>query len=463
MQDKNLERMEKAPIPKAILSLALPTVFSSIVILIYNLADTYFIGLLDDMYQLGAVSLAYPIFTVVQAIGNIFAIGVAPYISRCLGSQAYDKAKKASSVAIYTSGIVTLILTAVYFLFHSQFLSMLGTDAHTLAPTKQYLDICVAFGIFMTFQTVMSSFLRAEGKVKYSVIGMVIGTVSNIILDPIFILKLNMGAGGAAWATIIGNAMSVIFFTIVYFNQKTIVSIRLRHFRPAKEIYAEVVRIGVPASAGQILMGVTNMVFNNLAVAYGDYVIPGYGVAGKLIFIAITIVNGYTSGYMPFAGYNFGAGNIKRVKSAFKFTLISSTILCLILLIPFLLIARAFISAFSSVPEVIDVGVLFLQMYAICLPFLGMQFTFMSTLQVLGKAFRAMIVTIGRQTVFFFPLVYLLNHFFGFYGLILTNSIADIIMTIVAILLVAAPLRTLIQSSGGNASHQKTSPAVKID
>lgn len=137
-------------------------------------------------------------------------------------------------------------------------------------------------------------------------------------------------------------------------------------------------------------MGVTNVVFNNLAVGYGDYVIPAYGVAGKLIFIAITIVNGYTSGYMPFAGYNFGAKNIKRVKSAFKFTLISSTVLCLVLLIPFLFIARAFIGAFNSNPDVIDTGVRFLHMYAICLPVLGMQFTFMSTLQVLGKAFRAM-------------------------------------------------------------------------
>lgn len=449
MQDKNLEIMEKAPIPKAVLSLALPTVFSSIVILIYNLADTYFVGMLDDMYQLGAVSLAYPIFTVVQAIGNIFAIGVSPYISRCLGAQEHEKVKKASSVAIWTSVIITLILTIIYFIFNTQFLNMLGTDAHTFVPTKQYLDICVLFSIFMTLQTVMSSFLRAEGKVKYSVIGMIIGSVANIILDPIFILPwgLNMGVGGAAWATIIGNAMSVIFFVIVFFKIKSTVSIRLRDFKPAKVIYSEVVRIGIPSSVGQILMGITNVVFNVLAVSYGDYVIPAYGVAGKMIFIAIIIVNGYTSGYMPFAGYNFGAKNMKRVRSAFKFTLISSTVLCLVLLIPFLFFAKPFMGAFNSNPDVIDTGVRFLQMYAICLPFLGLQFTFMSTLQVLGKAFRAMIVTVGRQTVFFFPLIYALNHFFGFSGLIITNSIADIITTLVALLLVVAPLRQIMKTS----------------
>lgn len=210
MQDKNLELMKNAPIPKAVLSLALPTVFSSIVILIYNLADTYFIGMLNDKFQLAAVSLAYPIFTVVQAIGNIFAIGASPYISRCLGAQEHDKVKRASSVAVWTSVGITLALTAIYFMFNKPFLDMLGTDANTFLPTKHYLDICVLFGIFMTMQTVMQAFLRSEGKIKESVIGMVIGTITNIVLDPIFILPwgLNMGTGGAAWATILGNAVS---------------------------------------------------------------------------------------------------------------------------------------------------------------------------------------------------------------------------------------------------------------
>lgn len=449
MQDKNLTLMEKAPIPKAVLSLALPTVFSSIVILLYNLADTYFIGMLDDMHQLGAVSLAYPIFTVIQAIGNIFAIGISPYISRSLGGQQHDKVRKASSVAIWTGVGVTLVLTAIYFLFHQQFLGMLGTDANTYAPTKAYLDICVLFGIFMTMQTIMSSFLKAEGKVKHSVIGMIIGTVANIILDPIFILPwgLNMGAGGAAWATIIGNALSVLYFVIVFFKTKAFVSVRFRDFKPSKEIYREVFRIGVPASAGQILMGGTNLVFNVLAVPYGEHVIPAYGVAGKLMFITITIVNGYASGYLPLAGYNYGAKNMKRVRDAFKFMLLSSTALCLVLLIPFLFLARGFMGLFTTEPAVIDTGVRFLQMYAICMPFLGVQFTFMSTLQVLGQALRAMVITIGRQTIFFYPLIYALNHLFGFSGLIITNSLADIMTTIVAALLVVGPLRRMMKEA----------------
>lgn len=446
MQDKNLELMEKATIPRAILALGLPTVFSSIMTLLYNLADTYFIGLMGNLYHLSAAHLAYPIFIVVQSIGNIFGIGASPYISRCLGAKEYDKVKKVSSVSIFTSTFITFGLTAVYFLFHNGFLGMLGTSADTYGPTKQYLDVIVAFGFLMTLQNVLSSFLRAEGKIRQAVTGMVIGMIANIILDPLFILKFGMGAGGAAIATVIGNALSVLYFLIIYFGKNTNLSARFKDFKPSKEIYKEVLKIGVPSSAGQLLMGVSNVVFNNIAAGYGDQVIAGYGVAGKLIYIVIIIVNGYTSGYMPFAGYNLGAGKIKRMKSAFKFTLLSSTALCLVLLIPFVGAARPFLSLFTPDMEAINVGVLFLKMWAFCLPVLGVQFTMMSTLQVLGKAARAMIVNIGRQTIFFFPVLYLLNYWFKLNGVIAVTPAADIITTLVASILVAAPLKQLFQT-----------------
>lgn len=446
MQDKNLELMEKAPVPKAILTLGLPTVFSSIMTLLYNLADTYFIGMMDNIYHLGAAHLAYPIFIVVQSIGNIFGIGASPFISRSLGAQEYDKTKKISSVSIYTSTLITFGLTAVYFLFHDGFLGMLGTSANNYEPTKQYLDWIVAFGFLMTLQNVLSSFLRAEGKVRQAVTGMVIGMAANIVLDPIFILKFGLGAGGAAIATVIGNALSVLYFLVIYFGKNTNLSARFKDFKPSKEIYREVLKIGIPASAGQLLMGITNAMFNNLAAGYGDHVISGYGTAGKLIYIVIIIVNGYTSGYMPFASYNLGAGKIKRMKDSFKFTLLSSTILGLVLVVPFVGLARPFMSAFTSDTRAIDVGVLFLKIYAVCLPALGIQFTMMSTLQVLGKAARAMVVNIGRQTVFFLPVLYLLNHWFKLTGLVAVTPVADIITTLVAAILVAAPLKKLYQT-----------------
>ena len=449
MKDKNLELMEKAPISKAILTLALPTVFSSIVTLLYNLADTYFVGMLDDVYQLGAVSLAYPVFIILQAVGSIFGIGISPYISRCLGAKQSDEVKRASSVTMYTSIAITLIVTAIYFIFRSPILGVLGTSERTYQYTQQYLDIVAAFAFTITLQTVLPSFLRAEGKTKQAVTASVLGTITNIVLDPIFILPwgLDMGVIGAAIATIIGTAVGDLYCLIVLVKGKCNTSLSPKYFKPSKRIYSEIVRIGVPACAGQLLMSVTNASFNNLAAAHGDHVISAYGVAGKLIYMALIVVNSYAGGYMPFAGYNFGAKRIDRVKGAFKFTLISSTILSLFLLVPFVGVARMFMGAFTTDAATIDVGVMILKTYALCLPFLGIQFTVMSTLQVLGQATRALIINIGRQSFFFFPLLYLFNSFGSLTALFLTNPLADIITTIVGLLLVISPLKKLYQTA----------------
>ncbi len=449
MQDKNIELMEKAPVHKAILTLALPTIFSSIATLLYNLADTYFVGLLDDVYQLGAVSLAYPVFIIMQAIGSIFGIGVAPYISRCLGAQNYDEVKKASSVTVYTSVIATFALTALYFLFRTPILSVLGTSEHTFMLTQKYLNVVVLFAVAMTLQTVLGSLLRAEGKAKHAVTEMVIGTIVNIILDPIFILPwgLNMGVVGAAIATIIGIVVADIYCLVVLLKGKSSISLKIKDFKPSKRIYIEVFKIGVPACAGQLLMSVTNAAFNNLAAGYGDHVISAYGVAGKMIYIALIVVNSYAGGYMPFAGYNLGANRIDRVTESFKFTLITSSILSVLLLVPFVGLAKPFMGAFTTDQPTIDAGILILKTWAVCIPFLGVQFTMMSTLQVFGLATRAMIVNIGRQSIFFFPFLYLFNSFGNLAALFMTNPVADIVTTIVAIFLVISPLRKLLKAT----------------
>ncbi len=247
MQDKNIELMEKATVPKAILTLALPTIFSSIATLLYNLADTYFVGLLDDTYQLGAVSLAYPVFIIMQAVGSIFGIGVAPYISRCLGAKKHEEVRKASAVTVYTSVLATFVLMAIYFIFRTPILQILGTSENTFTLTRNYLDIVVAFAFTMTLQTVLGSLLRAEGKAKHAVIEMVIGTVVNIILDPIFILPwgLNMGVVGAAIATIIGIAVADIYCLIILLKGKSSISLKIKDFKPSKQIYIEVFKIGM--------------------------------------------------------------------------------------------------------------------------------------------------------------------------------------------------------------------------
>ncbi len=435
MEKNNVNLMTNAPVPKAILTLSVPTVLSTIVSLVYNLTDTYFIGLLDDPVQLGAVSLAFPVFMVIQAVGNIFGNGAPSYISRCLGAGKEDEARRTSSVSVYVSAGLTLIMTALCFLFMNPILHVLGASADTAAPTKAYLRVIIGFCFIMALQIILPSLLRAEGQVKEAVTGMIIGTVLNIALDPLFILVLHQGAAGAAWATVIGNFFAVVYYLMVFIKGKTTLSIKPCDFRPSSRIFKEVLKIGMPNSISQVIMSFSNIILNNLAAGYGDYVISAYGVAGKLISMVYMITVGYVSGYMPFAGYNYGAKNIKRMVSALKFTIISGTILCLVLLVPFIWLAPAFVKLFTSDVLIIETGISFLQAYAWVVPFMAIQMSIMCTFQATGYAIHAMLINLGRQCLFNIPFLYLFNHLWGLTGLLYAQTGADICTTLLALII----------------------------
>lgn len=433
MEKSNMDLMANTAVPKAILKLSVPTVLSTIVSLIYNLTDTYFIGMLDDPVQLGAVSLVFPVFMVIQAVGNIFGNGAPSYISRCLGAGKEEEAQRTSSVSVYVSVGITLFMTVLCFLFMEPILEMLGASADTIKPARKYLSVITGFSFIMALQIILPSLLRSEGLVKHAVTGMVIGTVLNIVLDPLFILVLGMGAAGAAWATVIGNFFAVLYYLWVFLKGNTVLSVKPHDFCPSTRIFKEVLKIGLPNSISQIIMSFSNIILNNLAAGYGDYVISAYGVAGKLISMVFMITIGYVSGYMPFAGYNYGAMNIKRMVLALKFTMISGTVLCLVLLVPFIWLAPAFVKAFTSDARIIETGVSFLRAYAWVVPFMAIQMSIMCTFQATGNALRAMAVNLGRQLLFNIPFLYLFNHLWGLTGLFYAQAGADICTTLLAV------------------------------
>lgn len=455
MQESNFDIMEKAPVPQAILKLSLPTVLSTIISLLYNLTDTYFIGLLDDPIQLSAIALAFPAFTIIQAIGNIFGNGAPAYISRCLGSKEYEEVRRVSAVSIYTSVGLTIVMTVLGFLFMNPILDALGTDGETFGITKDYLQVIAGFSVVMVLQVILPALLRAEGRVKEAVVGMMIGTVLNIILDPVFILALRQGVSGAAWATIIGNIGAVAFYIVVFLRSKTTLSILPRDFRPSTDIFREVLKIGFPMSLAQIMISVTTLIMNNLAAVYGYYVISSYGVASKLSVMVSMIMTGYVSGYMPFAGYNYGSGNFKRMLSAFRFTVLTGTGLCVALMSLCTWLGPAYMRAFTSVQEIIDVGVYFLRATAFAMPLFGLEFTLMSTFQAMGKAVQAMIVNLGRQCLFYIPFLYLFNHLWQLDGLLFAQTGADYLTTFTALLLGIPLLRELHKGCAGEAKKKE--------
>lgn len=435
MKNENFDLMESAPVGKAILKLAIPTVFSTIITLVYNLTDTFFIGMLDDPLQLAAISLTFPVFLIIQAIGNIFGSGAPSYISRCLGARNYDEARHTSAVSLYSALAGTLIITVCCFLFMTPILNAIGTSSETIGPTRQYMSVICGFAFVLTLQIILPAMLRAEGKVRPAVTGMVIGTVLNIILDPIFILGLGWGVAGAAWATIVGNFGAVIYYLIYFIREKGIISIFPRDFKPSLTIYREVLKIGLPSSLAQIIMSFANILTNNLAVVYGDEVISAFGVAGKALMMIYMIVTGFVMGFTPFAGYNYGARNTHRLIAAIKFTMLTGTAGCIVFLFLFLGVGPLFMRAFTSNDSVIEVGVRLLHAQAWCVPTLAIQMTMMATFQATGQAIKAAIVNFGRQCIFFIPLLLILNSVWGLTGLMYAQSVADILTTLVALLI----------------------------
>lgn len=450
MQDSkiaNIELMENTPMPKAILRLAIPTVFSTVISIVYNLTDTYFIGLLDDPVQLGAISLAFPVFTFLQAIGNMFGLGAPSYISRCLGARKYEEVRKTSAVSVYVTAILTVVLTLLVSFFMEPILRLIGTSDDTVGPTRDYLRLIVGFSIVLILQIILPALLRAEGKAKEAMIGMVIGTVLNIVLDPVLILLLDMGVAGAAWATIIGNFCAVVFYIIVYLRGNTTLSIRPADFKPSMRIFKEVLKIGLPSTIAQTISSVAVILFNNVAAGYGDQVITAYGVAVKMITMEFMIVFGYVQGYVPLAGYNYGSGDIRRLLSGLKFTMLTGTIICLLFLIPFTVLAPAYIGAFTTNREIIDIGTQFLHAQAWAVPIIAIQTSLMSTFQATGQAVRAMVINLGRQCLFYLPFLYVSNRLWGMSGILYAQMASDLATTALAILFGVPFLKKLLRQS----------------
>ena len=450
MQDSkiaNIELMENTPMPKAILRLAIPTVFSTVISIVYNLTDTYFIGLLDDPVQLGAISLAFPVFTFLQAIGNMFGLGAPSYISRCLGARKYEEVRKTSAVSVYVTAILTVVLTLLVSFFMEPILRLIGTSDDTVGPTRDYLRLIVGFSIVLILQIILPALLRAEGKAKEAMIGMVIGTVLNIVLDPVLILLLDMGVAGAAWATIIGNLCAVVFYIIVYLRGNTTLSIRLADFKPSMQIFKEVLKIGLPSTIAQTISSVAVILFNNVAAGYGDQVITAYGVAVKMITMEFMIVFGYVQGYVPLAGYNYGSGDIRRLLSGLKFTMLTGTIICLLFLIPFTVLAPTYIGAFTTNREIIDIGTQFLHAQAWAVPIIAIQTSLMSTFQATGQAVRAMVINLGRQCLFYLPFLYVSNRLWGMSGILYAQMASDLATTALAILFGIPFLKKLLRQS----------------
>jgi putative MATE family efflux protein len=434
-KSSGIERMKTAPVGTAIIRMALPMIAAMVAQSIYNMTDLFFIGQTGDPNMVAAVSLAFPLFMLSQCLGTIFAVGSSTYISRCLGEKNTVEARYANSVSFYIVFFAGLVLAAVLWIFKTPILQLIGTSESTFTHTDGYFSVVVLFMAFAAAANALGGQMRSEGATDKAMILQMSGIVLNIILDPIFILYFDWGTAGAAWATVAGQILSFSYGVWYFLSKKTNLLINPFDYKPNKTMLFQMLSIGVPAGLSFLIMSVSNILGNRIASSYGDHVIAGNGVQMRITSFIFMIILGLNNGYQPFAGYNYGAKQFERFRKGFKLTLLYGIILCSIGCVLLLVFGDTIIRFFINDAKTIEAGAAMLRVFVCGLPFFSLQVTLMTTFQALGKPIESTIITLGRQLLFYVPLLYLLNYFFGFSGFIWAQPAADILTTGIAVML----------------------------
>ena len=428
------------PIPKAVAALALPCVLSNIVNVIYNMADTYFVSLMEDTNATAAVSITMPVFLFFVAFGNIFGVGGSAYISRSLGAGKREKVKQISSFCVFSSIGAGVLLLSLILIFINPLVSGLGASAGAVSEySRDYLKYIALGGPLIVTSITASNLIRGEGAAKESMIGMMIGTVTNIILDPVMILIFDMGVGGAAIATVIGNLASVVYYAFYLIRGNSILSCNPKRFYSGDAIAANVIPIGVPAAINNILMSLSNIILNNLMKDYGEAAVAALGIAMKVNMLIVFVQMGMGMGIQPLIGYSFGAKNIKRLKGTIKFTILCTVIFGTILSVLYFIFTSSIINLFNGEndPLVTEYGVKILRALIITGPFIGIMFAFNFAFQGMGKPVPSLVLSLGRQGLIFLPVVIIMNRIFAFDGIIYAQPAADLICVVLSAIMFA--------------------------
>lgn len=422
-------------VKSAVFKMAIPSVVSSLVLVIYNMADTFFVGQTNNAFQVAAVSLTNPIFVLFMAFANLLGIGGSTAISIFLGGKNGIEAKRASSFCCYTSLLLGAISGIIIIIFMDPILKLLGSSENTYQFSKDYLFYIALGAPFIFFTNTFGHTVRGEGGATASMVGGMIGTIVNIVLDPIFILTLNMGTAGAAIATVIGNIFGGLYYVYYLKVKSPSLTLSLKEFRILGKAATRTVTLGIPAGINSALMSFSNIILNNKLVVYGDAPVAAMGVIIKVYLLIVFIHMGITNGIQPLLGYCFGAKNKDRFVKIFKFSGALTVIIGTFLTAVYIIFSREIIEFFISDKDVIFYGRDMLIATAISGPVLGILFLCINSLQAIDKPFLSTVISICRQGFIYIPLLYILDNTLGLTGINFTQAVADYTSIILSILL----------------------------
>ena len=419
---------------------------------LYNLADTYFVGMLNNPIQNAAVTLAAPVLLAFNAVNNLFGVGSSSMMSRALGKKNYESVYRISAFGFYCSIGCGIIFSLLYLIFKVPLLALLGVNAETTAATASYLKWTVAFGATPAIlNVVMAYMVRAEGSVLHASMGTMSGCLMNMILDPIFILPwgLNMGAEGAGLATFLSNCFACIYFFILLFYKRkdTFVCISPHKFSLEKVIVFGVCAVGIPAAIQNIL-NVTGMtVLNNFTSTYGADAVAAMGITQKINMVPLYISMGLSQGIMPLISYNYSSGNIKRMKDTIIFSMKIAITFMVIVSVCYFLGAGFLTSLFMENEIIVAYGTRFLRGFCLGLPFLCLDFLVVGVFQASGKGKEAFGFAILRKILLEIPALYILNLLFPLYGLTYAQFTAEVILSMVAVVVLIRMFKKLPKES----------------
>lgn len=443
-ENKSLDVFESSSVGKAVLQNALPAMAAMLMVLIYNLADTFFIGQTHDALQVAAVSLATPVFLLFMAVGTIFGIGGTSVISRAMGEGRKDYAKKVSAFCMWSCVAVGIVMSAVFLIFMDQILALVGASSDTWAYAKAYLTIVSFSGPFVLIANCYSNVIRAEGQSGKAMMGQLLGNLLNVILDPIMILGFGWNITGAAIATVIGNVVGAGYYIVYFLRGKSMLSISPKDFTVKDKVASDVLVIGIPAALGSLLMSVSGILMNGQMAKYGDMALAGVGVAMKVTMMTGMVCIGLGQGIQPLLGYCVGAKKWERYKGVFRFSMIFAFALSTALTVICYLFLPQIVSAFLTDASAFDYGVAFAKILLGTSFLFGVFYVMTNALQACGAATESLIVNISRQGLIYIPAMFLLGALFQETGLIWAQPVADVLSLVLAAVLYVRKSRKMM-------------------
>lgn len=432
MNENRIKILKEENIDKALFKLGIPMVISLLVAALYNVVDTYFVSGLGKE-AVAAVSVAFPIQLIFLGIGLTFGAGAGSYISRLLGAKNNKEANIVATVSLFSSAIMAIIIAIVLFYSLDSVMKFMGATPVIMELAKTYTSLFIIGGVLGAVNVTLGNLAVSQGAAKISLKAMIVGSLSNIILDPIFIFKLNLGVKGAAIATLIARVITSLMYLIYFIGDKNLIKIKIPNFKPTVAIYKEILKIGISLLILQILQTIAISKISYASSFYGEEAIAAMGIVLRIVTLGTNVVAGYMKGLQPIAGFNYGAKNYERVQEAIKSSIKWTTLFCIVWTAIIYLFTPSILSIFGKDKDVLRIAIPALRAAVIMFITFGFQFTYATLYLAIGKALAGAFLNSLRQGIVFIPVILLLPKMMGLDGVIYAQAISDVLTTIITV------------------------------